>query len=493
MLGCSKRAPQPPKPVLDPCSNRDVALYALTAALNFGTWVHRRIETISFPDSEAVCREMTVDFTMPVGEGLTPGETVLVPLYVLSKTELRRFDLTDEEGRALPNLTATQSGEVTRRALKAVLSSGWSEGDGVLDGLLAEVVPDRTDTPDGGLPARDEGGHRGKRRQRLLAGVGEQLRTVLDGFVEELESGLLLLVPMPYDPSRRRLVTFSYEASKFVRAMQVPLFARAYRRLNRVLSSFGVVARQEDFEDLQVGWTSSYHVEALPPDEMWVAEAVLEIQQEEAGGQRRISIDHHRPHLQRSGGDRGERAELTLLLSPRRESLIFPLSGSAAAIAAALAFVPGHLDDLDPQVLGGLLLLPFALVAYYVRGSEHRYVSMALRGVRMLAGIPVLAALVVLGMLGLGLLGEGSRSGEAGYEIAVWASRVSVLATVALLPALISPNLGGLVRWTLRQVERLAGPKVRRGLAVVLLLAGVALAVTVTYLVVQAIYQRIPV
>lgn len=432
------RDSEPRSPYDDP----NVSAYAIRNALTFAAWVHRRSESISFPDPETTRRQQSIDFTIPVGDGLEKDQIVFLPLHLLRKVNLRNFDLRDETGAALQTLTSLQNGRVASLGLETILASDWPRETRELREILEKIVFDQrsdasldpiefasTQTTDGALAAA------------LRSPLGPSW-DFLAGLIRELSRSFMLLVPVRYEPGRRRLIKVSFDAAKGVQEAEAAALARAYRRTNRLLSSLGFTARQEEVSDLQVGWAYSYHVEVDPPTEMWVAEASLEVDE----GPAELSSSHYRPHFRVSNRERFEVGTLTLLLNPRRESLVFPLFGSALAIAAMLAFVPEHLKTLDAQVLGALLLLPFALIAYYVRGAEHRYVSTAMRGVRILAGIPVLAAVAVLGMLGLGVLGSDTRSGEVAYEIAVWSSRIAGLATAFLVPSLFFPELAKLFR-----------------------------------------------
>jgi hypothetical protein len=499
----------------NPTESAAEAAYAVVAALTFSDWVHRRTETITFQDVVTVHRETKVDFTVPEGDIFTnpQPDTVFLPVHILDRVDLRSFELIDEDGRALPNMTSEESWKVARLGLRTLLTTSWDRQPEELEEVLDKLVPPPAWASAGTAAEEVDECTRWRLLGEVLAGIPDPTKERLKGLILELGAGLMLLVPIKYEVGRRRLFRFSFDAANHPGQEKASSAGRAYRRLNRAMSTFGFAARQEDFEDLQVGWASSYHVEAMPPEEMWVADAVLEL--ETAGDDGKVVREQrcpgipgdgvpgstppgarHQPHFPVAGSGRGERGQLTLLIGPRRESLILPLFASAAIIATVLAFIPGHLAELDSQVLAGLLLLPFALVAYYVRSSEHRYVSMALRGVRLLAGLPVLAALTVLAMLGLHLLEGHSHPGDASYEVAVWSARVAALTATLILPALTFPTFTRILRPLVRRAQSSAKDwsAARRKLVAIpaLTLLGL-LAPAALGAVVWAIYTYVPV
>ena len=208
-----------------------------------------------------------------------------------------------------------------------------------------------------------------------------------------------------------------------------------------------------------MGWSQSYHVEVVPPGDMRVAEAVLEPVKASGEVKRDPQRDDHRfrPHMQVSDENRDSVGQVNLAFYAERDALVFPLALSAVVIASLLAVIPGRLDSVDFQTLAALLVLPFALAAYYVRDAEHSYVTSALRLLRLLAALPVVSGLLVLAMLGLGYLdldGRGDPLDPDALRVAEWAARVTMGSAVLLVAALVSPVAGGLGRRVARSAER---------------------------------------
>jgi hypothetical protein len=134
-----------------------------------------------------------------------------------------------------------------------------------------------------------------------------------------------------------------------------------------------------------------------------------------------------------------------------------PLWLSAVVISVALAFVPSQAEqrELDGQALAALLLVPFALAAFYVRSAENSYVTGMLRGVRLAAGVPVAAGVLIIAMLGLGFLGqEGSKAAsDTAVAVARWAAVSAGVATALLTLGVISPLGGRMCRPGIREVQ----------------------------------------
>jgi hypothetical protein len=399
------------------------AAYAVELASTFATWVHRRVETFEFPDADTVRRRMSVDFTLPATAEIEKGEQVAVPLMILKREVLRNFDVMDEDGRRLTVLTTDEHREIASTGLRQLLGPSW-EDQGRLEELLEALVG----SPE--LAARKSAEE--ELEAGIEAGLEADVREVLLGLVGVLADGFLLLVEVDYQPGARRLVKFSYDSPL---EPDRGFWAWAYRKLSRFASSVGWIGRAEGIDDIQVGWAESYHVEVAPPADTWPAESQLDVGTERLRD--RQSRHYLRPHIATGGRQPGETAQLGLLLHPRRDALVLPLLVASTAIAAILAAVPPHYSALDGQTLGALLLVPFALSAFYVRPGEHSYVSRAMVGLRLISGVPVGAGVLVLVLVALGEL----RCGGDALTIAEWAARASVVAAYLVLVAYVLPTL----------------------------------------------------
>jgi hypothetical protein len=439
--------------------------YTVRLALTFTNWVNRNVERFEFVDAVTVRQQMSIDFELPGEANLRVGQVVAVPLMVPHKGLLRGLDVTDAKGHSLNVLESEETRNVVLGGLETMLAS------------FAQL--DRAELPSKTLRTLvgDEPGRAKELAERELAengSIGKLLNKgntktakLLKALVEELAEGFLLLVALPYQPGAPGIVKVSVDArlKELAREDNGKPKRGFDLLLKRVLSSLGLEARVERFEGLRVRHARSYHVEVIPPPGIYSGETTLTvILAPEDSGDREdpcangVCRDTHpsRPHLWIGGGghetDRGDRGRVEALLYPQGDGLVFPLFFSAAVIAGALALVPAKHTDLDGITLGALLLAPVALATYYARSDENGYLTMALRGVRLLATLSVVAGIVVIALLALGYIqphqadGQAATSNPTAIEIARWAGVVAFVCADALALALIAPWAAALVR-----------------------------------------------
>ncbi len=96
-------------------------------------WRHRRVETLTMLSHEQVRRHVSVDFTVPAdlreGLRLSDAGEYAVPLALLAKRPLVRFDLRNEEGHSIPLLTAEQNTMIGRELLYLWLAADLDAQD----------------------------------------------------------------------------------------------------------------------------------------------------------------------------------------------------------------------------------------------------------------------------------------------------------------------------------------------------------------------------
>lgn len=120
-----RRVPQPPALSFgfDDVAEQIVGLSTWWLLTNPSRWVHRRVETVRFLDDVTVRRQISVDFSLPTEPWYlrAPDQVgqMYVPLTLLEKRKLTKFDLFDEERRSLPALTTCENGEVAGACLTA--------------------------------------------------------------------------------------------------------------------------------------------------------------------------------------------------------------------------------------------------------------------------------------------------------------------------------------------------------------------------------------
>lgn len=434
------------------------AEYAVRLAMS-RQWVSRRVETFTFIDANTVRRRMSVDLTLRPSARLGPDNTVLVPLMLLVKRDLRNLDVRGPSDEPLPVLNTSQNGEVAVTGLAAVLRGlvgHLCEGHSdkvVEESALGEVVFDETGA--GGIADRHlaDGGALNKQLRHI---EDRDLRAPVEDLVRDLEGSSMLLVPLSYTPGARVICKVSYDAA--IQPLSAPTLARLYTRANRIVSGFGVAGRVEYFDNLAVGLGQSYHAEAIPPRDAYVAEAALTVRRAGAPEDDEPILDNHafRPHLRAQVKARGDTGKLSLIIHARRQELIVPLAFSSALIALVLAFFPSHVYRLNPETFAAVLLVPFALSAYYIRSQENSYVTGMLLGARCVAALPLLAAIYALTLTALGVVPprkDATLSSRFLVEIRI-PFLVAATATILLAIAVAAPTLGD---WTRSRRRALQG------------------------------------
>jgi hypothetical protein len=413
------------------------------------TWVTRRNETFTFVDADTVRRRMSVDFTLPPTKALSGGDIALVPLMLLAKGDLRNLDVHNAAGEALPVLSTVQNATVSVLGLKGLLER-------LVEHLPAEH-PDRL-VDDGSLsaiacarpPYEDITGAR-KALDRQLRHAGDT-RPRIEGFIGELERYFMLLVPLEYWAGERHVCKLSYDAA--IQRQHASGGARFYTGANHLLSSFGLAGRVEFFDNLAVGLTESYHAEAVPPRDTYIAEAALAVRRPGKPADEVPITDRHafRPHLRVTSNQRGDEGKLSLIIHAHRGELLLPLALSSLLITVALGFLPVHVYRVDGVTLGALLLVPFALSSFYVRAQENSYVTSLLRGVRVLALLPLLAAVWTIGLVALGTIPPeaGARLSDRALTDVRVPFLVAAGPTALLLLATVSSGIGRIARPIIR-------------------------------------------
>src|SRR5687767_2881507 len=89
----------------------EIAREGAGCLLDAGTWLHRRVDKVSYVSPGMVCRDISVDFSIPrhypaFRETAADRSTYFIPVHLLRKwPPLVRIDIRDEAERPLPLLT----------------------------------------------------------------------------------------------------------------------------------------------------------------------------------------------------------------------------------------------------------------------------------------------------------------------------------------------------------------------------------------------------
>src|ERR1700694_2103786 len=216
-----RRRETPPPSHLDPAR----IPYTSLLIADWESWVRRRVETITILDEYRIRRHVSVDFALPtlsadVGDAGTE-ELTLIPVTLLQKSILRNFHIFDENGKALPILTATETNELSTQLL-ATLSESES-GETIDPKLLAALVATA-------------------RRKRPIADLVNETVTrapgplkwpaIFPAVASDLVDRYRLIAWLPARRGDRRVIKYEYESlmlNESVSGERVP--ARSTRRI----------------------------------------------------------------------------------------------------------------------------------------------------------------------------------------------------------------------------------------------------------------------
>lgn len=343
-----------------------VADTAIPLVLHWNWWVHRRVESIEFLDERRIRRSVSVDFTVPSVAARQardfPGGLVVLPLALLRKHVLRRFDLRDEGGASLPVLTAEQNGTVALQmlwSLAMLTDSQTAQGQWFID-LLDSIA--NAPNPRAGQAALTDLINARTSVQHIVNDVR------FSPLVHELSHSFLLFAAFQARPAERRILKFSYEE-------QVPAEGTN-------LFTFALPA---------VSTAASYHVELEAPDQVIVAHSWVSLDPEDAGEVPEIENYVPRTHFRLGPLPRGTEATLHAELVFHEAStlgvvcmlvLITVVLFSAGVFARFSLGVHPQRDAISAVVV----VLPALLATYFFQSGEHRLATRMFVGLRRMIG-----------------------------------------------------------------------------------------------------------
>jgi hypothetical protein len=205
---------------LDPACWRDLAacelcgLTMLKLFINSSAWVVRRVEHVAFIDECTVRRNVSIDYAAPkdaVMFSRPSGQQVrILPLAIMRRKSLVKFDFRDHSGRALPMLGLRQNQALTLAVIRAWAAAALKSHTPAED--LSQETGDFLDDVIAG--DQTELWHAFKRMWKAEAGsqlcrlgTDDYFRAVLDRLADSF-----VLYGLHDEPfGERRLVKFSYD------------------------------------------------------------------------------------------------------------------------------------------------------------------------------------------------------------------------------------------------------------------------------------------
>jgi hypothetical protein len=394
----------------------DIAAAADALLARQAGWRHRRVETITVLSHEQVRRHVSVDFTVPAEyrEDLRASDAgeYAVPLAFLAKRPLVHFDLRNEEGHAVPLLTAEQNVLIARELLHLRLIADLDAEDAdaatqatvpvAAEPIVEAALGDRPVELDDAIDALEcEYG-------LALSYFREMARTLARRFV---------LWAIVREPGRRRIVKFAYDEP----FSQQPGLSYVY-----------------DAPGCTEAW--SYHVEVAVPADLRARTTTLRDATGAVLAEGERDTDRPALYVAADPAQPPERPEVAVAYAAERGRFLAP-AAIVATVITLLVAPPWLFADLralagsaGPAV--GLVLSTSAVFSVLVlRTDEHPLVRLALVRYRLCLVACTLAALFAAAALGF--------RARPWILAATWAiaSLVSVVATGILVSAAVrSPS-----------------------------------------------------
>jgi hypothetical protein len=422
-------------------------------------WIHRRVETISFPSPEEPVyrRHVSVDFTIPdlapVPHGSGGAQRYYVPLSFVRKwPPLLRLDLRNGKGEPIPFLTGSQNAALDGALLHAVAEEATT---GSLDGKVKKEIEELT-------TERDEKAAEALRVLLPPLAGAEQVAKLKPQFKElradmlfvgvagGLRDSTFLWLRVEGEPGDREIVKFAYDIPMTV---NVGLWSAA---------SFGFRPFVADFGSPHIGSSSSYHLTISTPAPLRVVDTEIRLIKRQGPDQRATEASEVVASCS-ADSSRIDKEDLTIYTEPVGDQGRFYITGErsgctgeaqvaliankglarSACLAATLiaALLSGYAIKLHNaleinEAAVTLALVAPALLAYLlVRPAQHEFVRSFTTGIRRTLGVSGL--LPILGATAIVLSGGKDsltlRDVFLGLVVAAWAL-VGVLSLSAILP-----------------------------------------------------------
>jgi hypothetical protein len=254
---------------------RDIGLASTNAYASQRHWIHRRVETLSFPSAEEliVRRQMSFDFTLPAGlpaaRRAGDREVVYVPLSTIRKwPPIIGFDLRTADDTPQSLLTHEENGILDAALLVGLAQEAATPA--VLDGDLVKQLEEIARTkPEHAVTAYYEAilsddelaGNTGVSAARLALAANRQFVALAAALVTQR----VLWVPISGQPGDRLIVKLAYDSR---REFDLYWFRPA---------AYGWISFKVEFELPHLGNAGSYHLDIVTPGPLRVIDARMRL------------------------------------------------------------------------------------------------------------------------------------------------------------------------------------------------------------------------
>jgi hypothetical protein len=390
----------------------DIGVAAAVLLRRQAAWRHRRVETLTVLSHEQVRRGVSVDFTVPAEhrarlEISGAGECV-VPLALLAKRPLVHFDLRNEEGHALPLLTAEQNTAINRELLYVVLDEDLAVQD------AADVAAEAAVIAAGGVIEAALGdGAPADAVERLEREHGLAPLPDFRAMVATLSRSFVLWAVVRHI-DRRRVLKFAYD--------------QAFRQRPGLVHYYDAPGCSE---------AASYHVEVAVPADLKARTTTL-VDDATGAVLATGARDTDRPALYHSYDPARPPLEpgVTVAYGAERGRFLAP-AAIAATVITLLVALPLAFADLEAlagsagPAIGLVLSTSAVFSALVLRTDEHPLLRLILVRYRLWLVASTLAALLAAAVLGFR---AGGTLLHVGWGIA---ALVAAVATGTLMRAVL--------------------------------------------------------
>jgi hypothetical protein len=381
--------------------------------LHRARWIHRRVEAISLLDEARTRRRISLDLTVPAHAPILSGGVVYLPITLLQKQVLSKFDVRDEGGAALSMLTKDQHDAIAvtmvvgmaRQALaRAVKNGALSAANGELHPYIAEALQRAVLKPPPHHPANPLEPWKVFPDDPVIRSQAFVIDTYYEAriLIEDLSRLFIVFVPLRAQPAERRVLKLAFQeelpaTSGIVdgarRTEWTALMGRAL-----LLEPYVFVV------EVAAGQAASYHADLDVPEDLYVAKAQLS---------RKVARTHvpvseagscpDRSHLHPPRLMRGDQVDLLADLALRPSGFL-PGATLIAFLTTAMLCIGLAMHVLGLGVSADaagavVVIVPAIFAPFLAVSATHRLVQRIVRYARLLLAAVTLISFAAAGSL----------------------------------------------------------------------------------------------
>lgn len=367
--------------------------------------VHRRVETVSYSDNGETRRHISLDLTVPKLPNERCGQ-IVIPIAMLEKRVLARFDMRDDSGRSVPVLETAANAELSFGVLEYLVAQEFGEvSEEVHRSLKAAISNPSVESLNLNLHLS---------HGRAPTDEAHELRQkAVCSLADDLARRFVLYAVFPSEwRGQRQVVKFSYEDPiGIVRLGWRQRLLEHVKRATPFLKSATVLSQRGwvEISEPHVSSAESFHLEVLAPSGL--AAKSLRIWRNSTDEKDWVERGSGPIiHAQVADGASGSSYAAYVALGPERRGLMTTMLIATLSVAFgfwACVALDEHLvaiakDTTKVAAASAIVLVvPAFFFAFVARGTEHVITSRILRPPRwtlLLTSILLVAYAMVLVM-----------------------------------------------------------------------------------------------